>query len=241
MGQNKERAAQLLNGFGQTALFKGLSLEERKSILDAGHERVVEDDAYFFYQGDPAENIYILVEGRVKLTQVTVEGQQILLRVIGPWMLFGGIVIAMGETYPVSAQSVEKSIAMVWTKQSLMVFMNRVPALAMNTIQIMAGQVKEFQDRFRELATERVERRLARSILRLTSQTGKKVPEGVLLDMPLTRQDLAEMTGTTLFTVSRILTQWEEQGLIQSGREKIIVRFPHGLVSIAEDLPGRLT
>jgi CRP-like cAMP-binding protein len=59
-----------------------------------------------------------------------------------------------------------------------------------------------------------------------------------LIDFPITRQDLAEMTGTTLYTVSRILSGWEAQGLIQSGRERIVIRFPHGLVSIAEDLPN---
>ncbi|HEY9087545.1 MAG TPA: helix-turn-helix domain-containing protein, partial [Anaerolineaceae bacterium] len=66
-----------------------------------------------------------------------------------------------------------------------------------------------------------------------------KTDEGVLLDLPISRQDLAEMSGTTLFTVSRILSQWEGQGLVATGRERIVIRFPHGLVSIAEDLLPR--
>jgi CRP-like cAMP-binding protein len=97
--------------------------------------------------------------------------------------------------------------------------------------------VRDFQDRVRELSTERVERRIARALIRLVRQAGKKVQEGVLIDLPLSRQDLAEMSGTTLFTVSRTLSQWESKGLIQSGRERVVVRNPHGLVSIAEDLP----
>jgi len=118
----------------------------------------------------------------------------------------------------------------------MMLLVRQMPQLALNAIQFMAQHLQEFQDRYRELATQRVERRLARTILRLASQTGRKVEEGVLIDMPLTRQDLAEMSGTTLYTVSRTLSKWETDGLIISGREKVIIRFPHGLVAIAEDL-----
>jgi CRP-like cAMP-binding protein len=104
-------------------------------------------------------------------------------------------------------------------------------------LQILSGRVKEFQDRIRELSTERVERRIARALLRLAHQIGKKVPQGVYLDLPISRQDLAEMTGTTLYTVSRTLSKWETMGLITAGREHIIIHTPHGLVCIAEDLP----
>jgi CRP-like cAMP-binding protein len=83
-----------------------------------------------------------------------------------------------------------------------------------------------------------VERRIASALIRLTRQTGKRTERGVLLDLPLSRQDLAEMTGTTLYSVSRTLSGWEQQGLIESGRERIVILSPHGLVTIAEDLPS---
>jgi CRP-like cAMP-binding protein len=101
---------------------------------------------------------------------------------------------------------------------------------------LLAGRLQELQDRYRELATERVERRVARALLRLARQTGRKVENGVLIDFPLTREDLAEMTGTTLYTVSRILSGWEKEGLIETGRQRVLIRSPHGLVAIAEDL-----
>lgn len=231
----------IIEGLTQIPLLKDLPADTTASILNAAQKRVVEEGASFFFQGDPAEKIYVLLEGRVKLFQLTPDGQQVLLGMIGPRALFGAIALAHGEFYPVTAQTTQKSTALYWSKLTLMEFVNSSPQLAMNALQIMVGHVQEFQDRFRELATERVERRLARAILRLASQTGKKVAEGVLLNLPITRQDLAEMIGTTLYTVSRILSQWESQGLIQSGREKIIIRFPHGLVNIAEDLPARQT
>lgn len=230
-----------IENLAQIPLFKDLPAEIIASILNTAQKRTVGEGGSFFFQGDPADKIYILLEGRVKLFQLTPDGQQVLLGVIAPWDLFDTAALAHGGYYPVTAQTIQKSTALYWLEPVLMGFISKSPQLAKNALQIMAEHIQELQDRFRELATERVERRLARAILRLVSQTGKRVPEGVLLNLPITRQDLAEMTGTTLYTVSRILSQWESQGLIQSGREKIIIRSPHNLVSIAEDLPARQT
>ena len=80
-----------------------------------------------------------------------------------------------------------------------------------------------------------MERRVARAVLRLVRQAGKRIPEGVLIDIPLSRQDLAEMTGTTLYTVSRILSDWEQKGLVSTGRERVVLCKSHELVIIAED------
>jgi CRP-like cAMP-binding protein len=93
------------------------------------------------------------------------------------------------------------------------------------------------QGRYEELATQQVEQRLARTLLRLVQRAGRRVDAGVLVDVRLSRQELAEMTGTSLFTVSRVLTRWQEAGVIETRRQRVLVRHPHGLVSIAESLP----
>jgi CRP/FNR family transcriptional regulator, nitrogen oxide reductase regulator len=224
---------------GKAPLFQDLpqaGLEEAAKLARA--EQAGEGE-FFFIQGDPAERIYVLAEGQVKLGQINADGQQVLMRVIGPGTLFGAVALAQVEEYPVTAEAAEAALALSWAKRDLMKLTAAYPQLALNAMKLMAGHVQEFQQRFRELATERVERRLARTLLRLASQNGRKVEEGVLIDLPLTRQDLAEMTGTTLFTVSRTLSAWEAQGLVVSGRERVVIRYPHGLVSIAEDLPTR--
>ena len=222
-----------------TPLFAGLPVDEVLRIAAAAHTKRQGAGEYYFLQGDPAERVYLLVEGRLKLTQAAADGQQALMRVVTPGTLFGALALAQAGDYPVSAQAAEDSLAAYWTPTELMGFVQQFPALAVNAMKIMADHVQEFQERYLQLATERVERRLARAIIRLAAQTGRKTDEGVLIDLPLTRQDLAEMTGTTLFSVSRILNQWETQGLVKVGREKVVVVFPHGLVRIAEDLPGK--
>ena len=220
----------------QVALFAGLSDADLAPLAGAAGLRKVPEEGFFFLQGDPAEQIFVLVSGRVKMTQSNPDGQQVLLRIVSPNTLFGGIGMAQGELYPASAQAAAESTALTWSKTVMMGFVLRIPRLALNAMQLMAGHVQETQERFRQLATERVERRLARTLLRLASQTGRKTESGVLIDLPLTRQDLAEMSGTTLYTVSRILSGWEDKGLVLLGREQVTIRFPHGLVSIAEDL-----
>ena len=115
--------------------------------------------------------------------------------------------------------------------------MERFPRIAINSLRLVSQRWHELEERYRELATERVERRVAQTLLRLVRQVGQKVEGGVLIDLPLTRQDLAEMTGTTLYTVSRILSRWEQEQLVETGRERVLIRFPHGLARIAEDLP----
>jgi CRP/FNR family transcriptional regulator, nitrogen oxide reductase regulator len=222
---------------GQLSLFKGLKPAEISEVISKGRTRKIKTGAFFFYEGDPAEQFYVLTSGRVKLTQVTPEGQQVILRYISPGEEFAVIAVLSEISYPVSAEAVNDSTAMIWEKDIIQQLISRYPQIAMNALEILAGRIKEFQDRVREMATERVERRIARTLLRLVRQAGEKVPEGVLINLPLSRQDLAEMTGTTLFTVSRILSQWENKGIVSSGRERIVVKFPHGLVTIAEDLP----
>ena len=175
----------------------------------------------------------------MRLAQVTPDGQQVILNLISAGALFGIIAAIKATDYPVSAQAMEDSTALTWSREAMMGLVGRFPLLGMNIMRLMAEHVQETQNRLRELTTERVERRLARTLLRLAAQTGVKTPEGVEIGLALTRQDLAEMIGATLYTVSRILSQWEAQGLVRSGRERVMIRFPHGLVSIAEDLPAR--
>jgi len=220
----------------QVALFQGVQHPTLEAIQALSTPRAVEEDSFFFHEGDPATNLYVLTDGRVKMTQVTVDGQQVALRMIAPGMMFGGAAILNSDHgYPASAQALEDSSALAWEAQAFRKLAVKDPALSLNMMDLMRIYVEEMQSRFRELATERVEQRVARTLLRLAAQGGKKTAPSEI-ELPFSRQDLAEMTGTTLYTVSRILSEWERQGLIRSGRESVAIRQPHGLVRIADDL-----
>ena len=217
-------------------LFRDLKPQELEQVLAHAWERSVSDGAFIFMEDDPATHTYFILAGRVKLSQVTPDGQQVLLGYIGAGREFGIVATLEEVVYPVSAQATGDCRLLVWKQEELAVLMVAVPRIAYNAMLIMARQIKYFQSRIRELATRRVERRLARTLLRLAQQSGRKVANGVLIDLALTRQDLAEMSGTTLFSASRILKKWESQGLVSSKREQLVIRATHGLAAIAEDL-----
>lgn len=218
-------------------LFGGLTSSELEAICEAGRFCRVEQDAFFFHQGDPADTWYLLLQGQVKMTQTGLEGQQILVRMVAGYEEFGAVALLSGLTYPLSAHAAEDCQAIAWDRETINRLLTTYPPLALNALRLLAQRFRELQERYRELATERVERRVARTLLRLEQQAGRKIEHGTLINLSLSRQDLAEMTGTTLYTVSRILSQWEQHGLVKTGREKVIILDLSSLQLIAEDLP----
>lgn len=219
-------------------LFRGLEETALREVYAARRDEKRSEGEFFFMQDDPADSVFVLAQGRVKLLQYTPEGQQVILRMIAPYTLFGLVGTVKNAVYPVTAEAVGACRALCWSGQELQQLIARHPQLAQNAMQMMAGQVAEMQARVRELATERVERRLARALLRLVRAAGKKTAEGIEINMTISRQDLAEMSGTTLFSASRILSEWERRGIVRAGRERVVILEPHGLATIAEDLPG---
>jgi CRP-like cAMP-binding protein len=218
-------------------LFRDVSPQGLDKALGNGILRSVEGGGFFFMQGDPASHAYVLVSGRVRMLLVTPRGQQITMRVMSPGETFGGIALLNPQNgYPATAQAEEDSAAMAWDTAHLRDLAKTEPSISINTMQLMHGYITELQERQQALVTGRVEQRIARILLKLASESGKKVAEGVLINIPLTRQDVAEMSGTTLFTVSRTMSEWERNGLLKIGWEQVIIREPHGLVKIADDL-----
>jgi CRP/FNR family transcriptional regulator, nitrogen oxide reductase regulator len=216
-------------------LFHGVPQNDLQAMVQAAHRKHLHAGEFFFLQGDEAERMYVLLQGRVKLSQVGPDGQQALIRVITPVSLFALVALTAPSSYLVTAQAAEDSQAIYWTRSELMETVIRVPTMAVNAMRIMAEQLQEIQERFRQATTEPVEKRLAHTLIRLADQSGKRVEEGILIDLTLTRQDLAEMSGTTLFTASRMLSRWQEQGLVIANREQVIIRNPHGLARLVEE------
>ncbi len=234
---NQRMATDLLELLRHSALFQNINTALLESILERGIRRAVEEGGYFFMQGDEAGHAYVLTGGRVKMLQVTANGQQIALRLMTPGQTFGGIAMLNPEGgYPASALAMQDSTALAWDTETLRGLAGRDATLSLNTMQLMHGYIQELQERQSALVSERVEQRIARTLLKLAAQSGRRVEGGVLIDLPLTRQDVAEMSGTTLYTVSRTLSEWERRGLLSIGRERVEILEPHGLVRIADDL-----
>ncbi len=218
-------------------IFRGLTPAQSAEVATLAGERHVRRRATFFTEGQPATAFFILATGRVKIAQVSQDGDEVILRLIGPGQMFGGFGALIGGPYPATAQALEPSRALVWEAGEVEALMQRLPVVARNLVRELAGRLRELEVRYRELATERVAQRLAHTLLRLGERSGRNVAGGLLLDVRLSREELAQLTGTTLFTVSRLLSEWELRGLLEARRSRLVLRDLAGLRALAEALP----
>ena len=203
-------------------------------ILALAHARRIPRDAAAFSQGEAAGDFFVLLSGRLKVVRSTPDGGQIVVRHVNPGDLFG-IARAIGRSdYPGTAVAVADSVALAWPNSRWDELIALNPAFAGNAMRMVGARLQEAHERIGELSTEEVERRVAHAVLRLVSQAGVKTEDGIRIDFPITRQDIAELTGTTLHTVSRIMSAWEDRGLVLSSRKQITVRDPHRLLLVAD-------
>lgn len=233
MGAEKDLAVVAVAG---CPLFAGLSREEHRRIAGLAHRRRAARREELFAQGEEPAQVHLLISGEVELTQTGSDGREVNLRLIGPGGVFALTAVLSDGAYPGTARAMRPSEALIWRCETFRDLIERNPRIASNALPILLSRVRDLENRLRELATERVAQRLARTLVRLARHAGKRVDRGVLIDLPLSREELARMTGTTLFTVSRLLSEWESRGLLQLGRERVLILHPHGIVQIAEDL-----
>lgn len=211
-------------------LFAPMGDEALDDVLrDVVSRRFATGDAVF-EQGQDATHFFVLLHGRLKVHRVTADGQQVIVRIVHPGDLFGIARALRRADYPGTAVAAAESVALCWPMDCWGGLIERHPALAVAAMQTIGTRLQEAQLRLLEMATEEVERRLAHAVLRLIQQAGRRESGGIRIDFPLSRQDLAEMTGTTLHTVSRIISSWEGAGIVAAGRQKLLVRDPHRLV-----------
>jgi CRP-like cAMP-binding protein len=212
--------------------FSGMSPEALDDILAQATPLRVPKGEAAFRQGEQADRFFLLLHGRLRVTRLNPQGQQMVVRFIAPGDMFGVAMAIKVEAYPGTATAAIDSLALSWPNAAWKDLLARHPGLAVNTMQALGARLQDSQERILDLSTQQVEQRIAGAVLQLAQQAGKKTDDGTLIDFPLSRQDLAEMTGATLFTVSRTLSAWEERGLVERGRQRVLVRDMAGLQAL---------
>lgn len=204
-------------------LFQAMAVRDREAILGAGGHRSLRKGQVLIRQGEPASTFFLMERGYLKLTQLTPEGAEVIVRFVGPGDPVAGVA-ALGEApYPVTATACDAVDVLAWSRSQLADLLARYPQLKTNILREMTAHMDDALTRLRELATLDVRQRLAHTLLRLTVKAAAAGAGGLTVPHTLTRQELAELTGTTLFTVSRILTEWEGAGLVHSTRAHVAV------------------
>ena len=217
--------------------FSRLDRPQIREILDGAVSRRYEEGTPIFNEGHQADRFFLLLDGYLRVVRTTPGGDQIIVLHISPGQLFGIAPALQRDTYPASAIAAAESIALSWPVQLWQEFTAKYPGFATESYKTLGQRLGQIQETLTEMATQAVEKRVASALLRMVNQSGRKTEVGIEIAFPVTRQNISDMTGTTLHTVSRLLSAWEREGIVESTRKHITVTDPHALVLLSEALP----
>ncbi len=215
------------NFLKEIPLLEDIPPEEIKKISTYFHLKEYKKNEYIFFEGDDEPGIYIVIEGIVKLIKETADGKTVILRLATPKEVFGWLV--MGDSKPTStytAQALVDTKVLYISNQDFLKLLNLYPALAVKITCDASKMLLEAYDRLKSLAAEKVEGRIANLLLELSRKIGKEEDGKIVIRAPITRQDLAEMTGTTVETAIRIMSKWKKEGIVNTERGKIEILDP---------------
>lgn len=217
----------------EARLFVGLSDEVRAAMMRDSALRELDRDQMLFTQGSVADTFFLVDAGSVKLVQSTPDGKEMIVRFIRPGEVIAAVALLPGGRYPVTALAAEPTRLAAWSAQRMRELVQMHPPLHANIMSAMAMHMQDALSQGRELATSRVPQRLAAMLLRLAERGSYEVPDGVLVEQAMSREEMAEMIGTTLFTVSRILSEWQDAGIVSTRRKQVVVHDRARLVELA--------
>jgi len=213
-----------VNIFWKIPMFEFLEAEELDRLYSlCSRERFTKGD-YIFLECDQPRSLYILVKGEVKLLKQADDGREMIVEMIYPGEIFGEEAIFDGQPYPLTAQALEDVEVLSISRADFFSFLRDNPDLALEIITELGSRLRQAQNTIRALAMERVEWRIARVLLMLARKAGVTGKGGVSIELPLTRQDIADMAATTVETTIRVLSNLKKLGLVETEKGKIILR-----------------
>jgi len=214
-------------------VFQNISDEELKEIEPYIMRESVKKKGNIFSEGDQPEWFYIVESGKVKITKMSSDGKEIILEVISPGEIFGGVAVMKGFPYPANAIAMESSKIIKISRRNLMRLVDRFPNLMYFIAMNLGDRMKSSHDSLKNIALERVEARIAALLLKLADKVGVKVKEGILIDMRLTKQDVADMVGTTVETSIRTFSKFKKEKLLSESEGKVVIKDRDGLESLS--------
>lgn len=206
------------------SLFNTLSEAEIKEISSYFIASSVKKKEVIFSEGDPSEWLFVVTEGKVKITKLSQEGKELILELIHPMDFFGGLAVIRGFPYPANAVAMEDSRLLRISRSNLLRVLDRFPNLMYCMAQQLGERMKQSHETLKNIALERVEARIASLLQKLSDKTGKKTGQEIVIDMKLTKQDIAEMVGTTVETSIRTMSKFKKMGIVGEKDGRIVVR-----------------
>jgi CRP-like cAMP-binding protein len=228
----RDPVVEVIDETARSSLFRGLDAAATARVAAASSVRRAPRGTVLFKQGDAAAELNLLIGGWVRMTHLTRDGNQIGLRFMRAGDPIGCQAVFRDMPYPATATVCADATLVIWKSAFVREAIATSPVVAANAMELIGDRATEFMARMRELATEPVESRLARQLVALVKDSGERDAQGVSIAFPISRQDLAEMCGSNLYTVTRILSRWRDAGYLESGRQRIVVRDAAALAAI---------
>lgn len=214
------------------ALFHEVTPADCASILSGAREKRFARRQTIFTEGQPVQQVVLLLSGSAKVTQIGMNGNEVILRMNGVGEVVGAFRLGANCHHASSAQAVQPCVALVWDAVTFERLLDRYSTFRRNTVRALENRLQDMEQRFREVSTEKVGSRLSSELIRLSSRVGRPVDGHT--EIGLSRAELAQLTGTTLFTVSRLLCRWQTLGIVSIRREAVLLRDVTALSQLSE-------
>ncbi|RJR15586.1 MAG: Crp/Fnr family transcriptional regulator [Nitrospiraceae bacterium] len=208
----------------RSELFSSLKDSELKSISEYFEMVTYKNNENVFVEGDPSDKFYLVAEGSVKVLKHTMMGKDIILEIMSPGDIFGGVAVLDKKPFPASAQAMESTTVIWISRQNLIRIMDEYPVLKLEVVKYFSDKLRDAHEMLKNIATERVEKRIASLLLKLSEKIGVEDKGFIKLDFPLTRQEISEMVGTTVETCIRTMSKLQKSGIIKSSNGRISIK-----------------
>jgi CRP-like cAMP-binding protein len=219
-------------------VFAGVPNDELQALAASARAESYRVREYVFMEGDAADWFCVVRSGRIKILRQSRAGKEVVLELLGPGEPFGGVAVIEGRPYPASAQAAQASVVLKIPREPIVALAERRPAIIREMALMIGRRLRDAHDSVKSLAVDSVEARLAAALLRLAEREGAPGPGGLTLPFPLTRQTLADMTGTTVESAIRVMSRWQKDGIVRDDGGRLLLPDLDELRALAEGEPG---
>jgi CRP-like cAMP-binding protein len=231
-----ENVEALLRG---SSLFRRVTAEDRQRVAAFARVRTYAKGTTIFVEGDPADTFFTIASGRVKITKMLPSGKEIILEIFGAGDPFGAVAAYEGRPFPATAVALEDTTCLLLPRQPFFALLETHPSLVRGLLLGLTVRLIELTNRLAELTGGRVEARFARFFLKMAENSGRPERGGVYIPLVLTRRELADLTGTTIETVIRIMSRWGKDDIVRTDEDGFVLLNRPALQALAEAPGGR--
>src|SRR5262245_11708661 len=218
-----EMAEDLDEVLRRTTIFRRLTPEDRQRLATVSSVRAYDKGVLLFGEGDAPDQLYTIVSGRVKVFKTTARGSDVILEIFGPGDPVGAVAVYEGRPYPASAVTLEPASCLLISRQAFVSMLDTYPTMVRGLLTGLTHRLVELTNRLAELSGGHIEARLARFFLKLATDIGQPRPDGTFIPLALSRQELADMIGTTIETAIRIMSRWGKENLVLTEKDGFLV------------------